>query len=163
MQPSWKGTDMLEKLDRKCISYLLKCAEAYDGFMGPTPATILVVDDDRDFRDFLALVLRAEGFVVELAEHGLAAMRALRALRYRRTLPHLILLDLTMPVMDGRAFRAVQRQDPAYCAIPVVVISGDADGREQAAALGVAGYLRRPASVEQLIAAVDRHARAPYH
>lgn len=127
--------------------------------MGPTRETILVIEDDADVRDFLGLLLGSEGYAVELADSGQAALCALHAMKGRRELPVLILLDLEMPQMTGPQFRAVQLDDPDLREVPVLVLSGDAEGEEQAAQLGAA-YLRKPASLERLLSAVRRHKRA---
>lgn len=119
---------------------------------------ILIVDDDDDIREDLAAILRSQGYDVVTAEHGLAAREWLvRA----RPLPDVILLDLMMPVMDGWQFRAEQLRDPALAHIPVLVLSGAADVRKEAAALGVAGYLKKPFKVDSLFAAVHLACPAP--
>jgi CheY-like chemotaxis protein len=81
---------------------------------------ILVVDDDAEFRATLRQVLEDEGCAVVEAEDGRAALAILRSMR----LPHLILLDLMMPVMNGWDFHAEMQKDPALAAIPVAVLSG---------------------------------------
>jgi len=89
-------------------------------------AKILVVDDDRSFREVIAEILCAEGFHVAQAEDGASALAHLRYEAGRTTL---ILLDLTMPGMNGRQFREAQLADPALARIPVAVLSSsDADG-----------------------------------
>ena len=69
----------------------------------PEPCAVLVVEDDQDLRDMLADVLTDEGFDVRTAAHGELALAMLEQWR-----PHVILLDLNMPVMDGWTFRRVQ-------------------------------------------------------
>jgi CheY-like chemotaxis protein len=71
--------------------------------------------------------------------------------------PSLILLDLTMPVMDGWTFRTAQRSDPTLAGIPTVVLSasygvdGDAlDG------LGAAAFFTKPFDLERLIETVHK-------
>jgi CheY-like chemotaxis protein len=78
---------------------------------------VLVVDDDADLRNALAMMLEAEGHVVLEAEHGQHALELMS-----RTPPHLIILDLTMPVMDGRAFLQAKAKG-AHRDVPVVVFS----------------------------------------
>lgn len=81
--------------------------------------TILIVDDDREFRDALVEVISREGYQVETAESGLQALDKLRwGLR-----PCVILLDLQMAVMTGWDFRAEQERDPALAAIPVIAMT----------------------------------------
>jgi len=81
---------------------------------------ILVVDDDRDIRDSLVEVLGEHGYPVIGAGNG---VEALEILRTSAPPPSLILLDLMMPVMDGREFRERQLENPALADIPVIVIS----------------------------------------
>ncbi|MCW8138221.1 MAG: response regulator transcription factor [Planctomycetota bacterium] len=118
--------------------------------MGP----LLLVEDDADIREDLAELLTDEGYEVETAPDGRAALAALR----RRAGWGLVLLDLMMPVMDGWAFRRAQLGDPALAAIPVVVISGAADLAGTARALGVAEAVQKPFELDALLAAIRRHA-----
>jgi len=106
---------------------------------------VLVVEDDPDLQQMLAELLTAEGFVAEVAENGRAALDALSGgLR-----PHVILLDLMMPVMDGFAFRTVQRSLPAIANIPIVVLTATA---ERAQPLQPVATLRKPIDFDKLIA-----------
>jgi CheY-like chemotaxis protein len=82
--------------------------------------TILLVDDDVAVRRPMARFLGFEGFNVAEANNGQEALTYLRAGRGAAA----ILLDLRMPVMDGWAFRSLQRADPLIADIPVIVISG---------------------------------------
>lgn len=114
---------------------------------------VLIVEDDTDLRQALSQILSDEGYRVDGAEHGL---HALEQLRHGRR-PSLILLDLTMPVMNGWQFRDVQRQDPELAGIPVVVISAGANLSEQIAPLGIQDYIRKPIQLGQLLATVQRY------
>ncbi len=79
---------------------------------------VLVVDDDPDARSRLRHVLEREGWVVAEAANGEEALRSVAA-----ATPQLILLDLTMPVMDGFTFLHTLREQPGGADIPVVVLS----------------------------------------
>jgi CheY-like chemotaxis protein len=117
---------------------------------------ILLVEDDDDVREAVAEVLREHGYDVAWAADGAEAMRALRSgLR-----PSAILLDLMMPVMDGFAFRAEQRSDPALAPIPVIVVSAGRSLERDACALGAAARIEKPARVEDLLATIARVAGA---
>src|SRR5258708_35647529 len=83
-------------------------------------ARILLVEDQRDFRELLAELLTAEGYAVDCAANGREACLRLR----RAPLPNLILLDLIMPVMNGWGFLSALQPDPALPRIPVYVLSG---------------------------------------
>src|SRR5690349_37218 len=80
---------------------------------------ILVVDDNRTVREALVTLLEARGFAARGVGNGREALEALRA----GFGACLILLDLTMPIMDGWKFRELQRQDPRLAGIPVVVLT----------------------------------------
>jgi CheY-like chemotaxis protein len=114
---------------------------------------ILVVDDDRDIRDSLVELLTEHGFPALGAGNG---VEALEILRTSASPPSLILLDLMMPVMDGRAFRERQLENPAWTAIPVIVISAYNDVEQQARALAL-DHMRKPLAMRPLIDAVRRH------
>jgi CheY-like chemotaxis protein len=109
---------------------------------------ILVVDDDRGIRETLGDVLSDEGYRVRLARDGGEALTLLRQGRP----PDLILLDLSMPGMSGAEFLKAQLGDPKLAAIPVVVLSAD----QRSHCPGVAGFLRKPVDLDQLLAAVGQ-------
>jgi two-component system, chemotaxis family, chemotaxis protein CheY len=91
----------------------------------PSPSSglrVLVVDDDSDVRETFAEVLTDMGCAVDTAVHGVDALSRLR----NRQRPNVILLDLTMPVMDGVTFLRMQRADPRLSQIPVVVVTASA-------------------------------------
>jgi len=73
-----------------------------------------LVDDDSSLRRSLKRLLTLEGHTVQTAEN---LMEALDLLRNWRTSPQLILLDLVMPVLDGRGFLAARRKDPRLAKI----------------------------------------------
>src|SRR5438128_628107 len=80
--------------------------------------TVLVVEDNDEAREGLAVLLRREGYEVLLAEHGEEALGHLRA----GPRPALVLLDMLMPVLDGWHFlaRLCQNESP----VPVVIMTG---------------------------------------
>jgi CheY-like chemotaxis protein len=114
--------------------------------------TVLVVDDDRDIRDSVVELLEDNGYHAIGASNGREALDVLRS----SPPPCLILLDLMMPVMDGRGFREEQLKNPAWTTIPVIVISAYNDVDAQARALA-ADHLRKPLGLRPLIEAVRRH------
>jgi CheY-like chemotaxis protein len=89
------------------------------------PKVVLVVDDNADARNSLAILLRLFGIATATAGDGREALVYLR----NHPPPCLIVLDLRMPGMDGFQFRDEQRRDPAISNIPVVVCSGEHDMR----------------------------------
>ncbi|RKG80446.1 response regulator [Corallococcus exercitus] len=114
--------------------------------------TLLLVDDDAAIADALSELLVDEGYTVVTAANGAEALRYLRA----NVAPSLILLDLMMPVMDGYAFREVQREDPALSHIPVFILSAGHLG-DRVRSLGVAGVFKKPLLLDALLAAIQEH------
>jgi CheY-like chemotaxis protein len=112
---------------------------------------ILLVDDDADVRDTLSRLLAVFGYEVESAHDGAAALQLLRAgLR-----PAVLLLDLTMPNVDGHRFRAIVGGDPDLARIPIVIVT--ADRRATAESLGVAALVRKPFDPGELLDVLKRH------
>lgn len=113
--------------------------------------TILLAEDNSDTRDAIAQVLAVEGYSVVTAVHGKQALEQLQAgLR-----PALILLDLMMPVMDGWAFRKAQLGEPDLASIPVVLISAHDEVARAGDALRVAGVVRKPVDIEEMLRTVE--------
>ena len=131
LQPRAHGTDKQQALHSRC--------------------TVLIVEDDADLREMMVQLLACEGFESEGASDGAEALRKLRGAGPR---PHLILLDMMMPVMDGWTFCREQATDPALRSIPVVVLS--AAPREQIRVPAVA-VLSKPFDYDMLLTTVRRH------
>jgi CheY-like chemotaxis protein/two-component sensor histidine kinase len=87
-------------------------------YRGNASNLALVVEDDPEARDLLRRMLETEGWVVSEAENGRAALEQLEAQQ-----PSIVLLDLMMPEMDGFEFLAEMHNNPAWQAIPVIVIT----------------------------------------
>lgn len=116
----------------------------------PAPP-VLVVEDDREQRETLCAMLDLEGFEHAEAANGREALDYLNESRA----PCLVLLDLEMPVMNGRDFRANQLADERLARIPVVVVT--ATDRSLAERFpGVEGFLRKPLEFGKLAAVLDR-------
>ena len=114
---------------------------------------ILVVDDDTDFREGLRTALEMKGYQVDEAGNGKEALERIAARP-----PLLVLLDLQMPVMNGRELLQKLRGTPETKDIPVVIISGF--GFEwEAELMGAQGYIGKPfesAELERTIASLLR-------
>lgn len=106
-------------------------------------------------RTLLAVALRRAGHAALAAADGAAALDLLRG----RPDPRLraVLLDLDMPVIDGTAFAAANRQLPPPHA-PLVVISGAADAAPRARAIGAAAVLPTPFGIRDLRAVLENRA-----
>lgn len=112
---------------------------------------ILVVDDDADIREVVESILRSDGYSVRTAENGAEALEQVRAHR-----PDVILLDIRMPVMDGREFhRRLGELDPQHH-IAVAMMSAYADLDEVSGAFAVDARLRKPFEMEELESTVAR-------
>ena len=85
---------------------------------GPSPGTVLVIEDDDATRQLLQRTLQRDGWTVSEAENGRVGLE-----RVAQTRPEVILLDLMMPEMDGLAFIAELHKQHAWRAIPIVVIT----------------------------------------
>jgi two-component system response regulator MprA len=108
---------------------------------------ILVVDDEPDLRDLVVLTLTDEGYDVGVASNG---REALERVAERR--PDLILLDMMMPVMDGRAVCNALR---ANGGLPRVVVMTAADHVSQCAReVGAVGWLAKPFDIDELVVAI---------
>jgi CheY-like chemotaxis protein len=119
---------------------------------------VLIVEDDPDVREMLAVLLSTEGFNAVAAEDGLEALHLLRTVRHRAPqVPCLILLDLMMPRLSGREFRRAQLGDPTVAAVPVAVMSGALDLEERAQALGAVATLSKPIDCDVLLDVVRRY------
>jgi CheY-like chemotaxis protein len=123
---------------------------------GRPAGLVLVVDDDPDIRDMIGQALELEGWSVVGAANGEEALRVAR----RGPRPDVILLDLMMPVMNGWEFMDEQRRDSVLATIPVVLISGDERLTEKAARARVAGFLKKPMDLVELLDTVQRHGAA---
>ncbi len=111
---------------------------------------VLIVDDDELTRDALRFVLEEEGFSVATAANGREALNYLR----RTGHPHLVLLDLMMPVMNGWEFRTQQKRDPDLTGIPVVVASAAGNIQEEVSLIGAEGCLQKPIDADKLVEVV---------
>jgi CheY-like chemotaxis protein len=112
--------------------------------------TILVVEDDVECLEAVKDALEGDGYAVVTAMHGLQGLQRLES----GPAPDLILLDLMMPVMDGWQFLREQRRRPTLAAVPVALLSGERDLAHRAGELHVAGYIRKPFDLDELLAIV---------
>ena len=117
---------------------------------------ILVVDDERDIVGWLKHVLTHYGFSVTEAYDGVQALEAVAA-----EIPDLILLDLKMPRMDGRATIRRLREQDGTRSVPVIVFTAtqlsDEAERTQILGMGVKDILHKSVAVEKLIAEVKKY------
>jgi DNA-binding response OmpR family regulator len=107
---------------------------------------VLVVDDEPMVRDTLGQFLSDEGYVVDLAVDGEAALERVHAAR-----PDAILLDLMMPGMNGRQFLQALRDEPAYASVPVLIMTAVHGLEVNLATLGASEVVEKPFNVEELL------------
>jgi CheY-like chemotaxis protein len=113
---------------------------------------VLVVDDDRDLCDLIADVLEAEGYRTRKAANGLEALE-----RIQESKPHLILLDLMMPVMSGWQVVEKLKSEPEWARIPLVIITADYEGERKREALGARAVITKPFDIDHLAQVVRYH------
>jgi len=118
------------------------------------PHRIFVVEDEEMIRESVVEFLDDNGYEAVGAVDGLDALNKLAAPGLR---PCLILLDLMMPIMDGRTFREQQLQTPELAAIPVVLFSAYRDLSRTADELHAAGHLPKPLKLPDLLRTVQQH------
>jgi CheY-like chemotaxis protein len=110
-------------------------------------ATILIVDDDVAIRELLSETLAGEGYRVATAANGAEALQRLGQVQ-----PSLIVLDVTMPVLDGLGVAQELRRRGSP--IPILLVSALDDVAEQAHRLGAIGYLEKPFDLVTLLSTV---------
>ena len=115
-------------------------------------ATILVVDDDKNIRDLLALHLTTAGYEVQVAEDAIKAGYAVL-----RSRPDLIISDVNMPHMTGFEFIAALKSDPLLTSIPVIFLTSEEEGDIQGKELGAVGYVTKPIRADRLLSLVAKH------
>jgi two-component system phosphate regulon response regulator PhoB len=112
---------------------------------------ILVVDDEEDIRELVAFNLTREGYVVRSASSGEEALDSVK----KRT-PHLIILDLMLPGMDGLEVARRLKKDPSTEGIPIVMLTAKGEEADIVAGLelGADDYVTKPFSPRVLTARV---------
>ena len=114
--------------------------------------SLLIVEDDTELANNMALILKMEGFDVRVASDG---RTGLAMLSHKR--PDLILCDILMPEMDGYAFREAVQNMPVISKTPFLFISALTEPGEvrKGMLVGADDYLPKPCSAEDLVAAVN--------
>jgi len=111
---------------------------------------ILLIDDDREILEIISELLEERGYSTAQATDG---QEALDLLKKMPSLPLLIVLDMSMPVLNGREFLKERGRDAVILAIPVIVVSGE----PVPATLpqGSEAYLRKPVTIDRLIGVIE--------
>jgi CheY-like chemotaxis protein len=124
-------------------------ADAADGGQ----RTILVVENDEQGRRLIEQILAFSGYVSISAANGQEALEVLD-----RAPVDLVLMDLSMPVLDGYQTVERMRRRPEYAEAPIVAVSGHTTGEERDLALrsGFSEYLSKPFRPAELVRLIDR-------
>ena len=119
----------------------------------PLGQTLLLVEDNEDNRIIYSTVLRHVGYEVVEALDGLQAIALARSV-----MPDLILMDISIPEVDGWEATRILRQDPATRDIPIIALTAHAlaDDRERAQTVGFTSYLAKPVEPRAVVAEVQR-------
>lgn len=121
--------------------------------MSDTPKTVLLVEDNEDNRIIYATALRYAGYLVLEAITGTDGVRQARDGR-----PDLILMDISVPELDGWEATTLLKSDALTRHIPIIAVTAHAlpGDEERSLAAGCDGYLAKPLPPAMLIAEVDR-------
>ena len=114
---------------------------------------ILVADDSADTVTMISLFLQQEGYRVVTASNGEDAIQVAG-----RTLPNLILMDISMPTLDGLGATRRIREDAALRDIPIIAVTAfGTEGFQRAAYdVGVSGYLTKPVDLDRMCQLIRR-------
>jgi two-component system cell cycle response regulator DivK len=117
-------------------------------------AKILLVEDNEMNRDMLSRRLARKGFQVLLAADGQEGVSVARADH-----PDLILMDISLPVMDGYAATRTLKADPATNAIPIIALTAHAmvGDREKCLEAGCDDHDTKPVELSRLLAKIEAH------
>ena len=111
---------------------------------------VLVIDDDPAQRELMSRFLEREGFAPRTAPDGRSGLELARALR-----PRAVLLDVTMPGLDGWSVLCALKDDPELAGIPVVMVTFVSE-RGLARSLGAADYVAKPVEWDRFKQVMDR-------
>jgi chemosensory pili system protein ChpA (sensor histidine kinase/response regulator) len=112
---------------------------------------VAIVEDDSEFRNMLRELLEEERYRVVAVANGAEALEKLRG----ETVPNVILLDVSMPVMDGFDFLRFRNDDPQLAAVPVVLVT-NAKPHERPT-IGVNDVVRKPIDIDEILFAIRRY------
>jgi len=121
--------------------------------MNTVVKTVLLVEDNEDNRIVYSTILQHFGYRVMEAlngEDGIAKARSER--------PDLILMDISIPVIDGWEATQVLKGDPETCGIPIIALTAHAlaSDRERAMEVGCDSYLAKPCEPKAVVGEVER-------
>lgn len=114
---------------------------------------ILVIEDNADMRDFLQRILERRGYSYLGAADGVEGLEL--ALSQR---PELVLMDLSLPTLDGYEATRLLKANPACAATPILAVTAHARSidKEKALEAGCDAYISKPYSIHQLFELIER-------
>jgi CheY-like chemotaxis protein len=113
--------------------------------------SILIVEDDDSIREAMTEMLEMEGYNTFAAVNG---QDALALLKDNIPKPCLVLLDMMMPIMNGREFLDEMMKDAILAPIPVLIVSANV---EPSNTKGSIGFLKKPVDIDTVLAVVSRY------
>ena len=113
------------------------------------PRRVLVVDDERSITDLVSTVLRYEGFQVQAADTGRKALAAVTSFR-----PHLVVLDIMLPDLDGFDVQGRMAADGIRTPILFLTARDATEDKVRGLTMGADDYVTKPFSLEELVARV---------
>jgi CheY-like chemotaxis protein len=114
--------------------------------------SILVIEDDDDIRNAIVDLLETEGYITQSAINGKDALDKLTEI----SKPCLVLLDMMMPIMNGRQFLDVVMKDSRLAPIPVLIVSAIAD---KSNTQGSVGFLKKPIDIDIVLDVVSQYCK----
>jgi CheY-like chemotaxis protein len=114
---------------------------------------IFIVDDSQPLRFLFQKLLEEEAYEVDTAIDGLDA---LEQLHHQRNVYDVLLLDMTMPGMNGLQFLQTVQQQGLISLRSIIALSGDEEALQQAACMGIYGILKKPFDLDALLVLVGR-------
>jgi two-component system alkaline phosphatase synthesis response regulator PhoP len=119
-----------------------------------SPKKILVVDDEADLVETIRFPLEMEGYTVLVSDNGEDALN-----KARREKPHLILLDLMLPKLDGYKVCRLLKFDEKYRHIPILMLTARTQEKDKIMAkeTGADEYITKPFNIDQLLEKVKSY------
>ncbi len=112
--------------------------------------SILVVEDDYDIRTAMVQLLESEGYHAESASNGQEALNLLDKI----SKPCLVLLDMMMPIMNGREFLDALTKKSNLAPLPVLIVSAIADASDTT---GSVGFIKKPIDIEVVLKIIHQY------
>ena len=123
--------------------------------MEKSPIRVLVVDDEESITSFIRMGLKAKGYEVETASDGLSGV-----LRAKSFAPHVVVLDVMMPGMDGlEACREIKRALGVSVSVILLTARGEVEDRILGLETGADDYMGKPFSFVELLARIQARVR----